>query len=222
MNIFELTPGQSITIFVNTPEQKLEFGTTIAEVYPKKKVLLAAPIYLNEKLLTFRGDNLAFDVLVCPEDGATPQIFKNVDIKLVKKPDGSVWYNLFTVANSKTYNRRGAFRCAIGMSTTVQCGTNRVPYDAVIKDISTTGFSFVLPITAKVEPNVVVHMIVNDYIEETAERYNFNLYGLIVRSYELDPHRMVYGCRLNSPVIGLDKYLMTKERIRMRNVHGRN
>ncbi len=220
MNIFELTPGQSITIFVNTPDQKLEFRTTIAEAYPKKRILLAAPIYMNEKLLTFRGNNLLFDILVCPEDGSTPQIFKNVDIKLVKKPDGSVFYTLFTIANSKSYNRRGAFRCSIGLATTVQCGTNRVPYDAVIKDISTTGFSFILPITCQVDPNNVVHMIVNDYIEETAERFNFNLYGLIVRSYELDPYRMAYGCRLNSPVIGLDKYLITKERIRMKNAHG--
>lgn len=222
MNIFELTPGQIITIFVNTPEQKLEFNTNIEEVYPKKKVLLAAPIYLNDKLLTFRGTQLIFDILVCPTDGTTPQMFKNVSIKLVRKSDGSVWYNLYTIAESKNYNRRGAFRCSIGMATTVQCGTNRVPYDAVIKDISTSGFSFILPKTAQVDPNGVVHMLVNDYIEESAERFNFNLYGLIVRSFELDAHRMVYGCKLNSPVHGLEKYLMTKERIRMKNAHGMN
>ena len=60
----------------------------------------------------------------------------------------------------------------------------------------------------------------NDYVEETAERFSFNLYGLIVRSYELDPHRTVYGCKLNNPIPGLEKYLMTKERIRMKHAHG--
>ena len=222
MNIFELTQGQIITIFVNTPDQKLEFNTNIEDVYPKKKILLAAPIYINDKLLTFRGTQLIFDILVCPTDGSTPQLFKNVSIKLVKKADGSVCYSLYAIAESKAYNRRGAFRCSIGLATTVQCGMHRVPYDAVIKDISTSGFSFILPKTAQVDPNGVVHMLVNDYIEENAERYNFNLYGLIVRSYELDAHRIVYGCKLNSPVQGLEKYLMTKERIRMRNVHWMN
>ena len=76
MNIFELTTGQIITIFVNTQGQKLEFNTTIDEVLPKKKILLAAPIYMNDKLLTFRGDHLIFDVLYCPPDGTTPQLFR--------------------------------------------------------------------------------------------------------------------------------------------------
>lgn len=220
MNIFELETGQIITIFINAQGQKLEFNTTIDEVFPKKRILLAAPIYLNDKLLTFRGDHLIFDVLYCPPDGTTPQLFKNVTIKLVKKADNSVWYSLFTIAESKAYNRRGAFRCAISLATTVQCGMHRTPYDTVIKDISTTGFSFILPNTAKVDPNGVVHIVVNDYIDETAEQFNFNLYGLIVRSFELDQYRTVYGCKLNNPIPGLEKYLMTKERIRMKNMHG--
>ncbi len=219
MYIYELTKGQSITIVANTPGQRLEFNTIIDEVYPKKRIVLAAPVYVNDKLLTFRGAHLIIDILVSNDDSA-PLLFKNVEIKLIKKPDNTVAYSLNTITESKTYNRRDSFRCSIGLATTVQCGMHRTPYDAVIKDISATGFAFVLPNSAKVDPNCVVHMLVNDYIEETAERYNFNLYGLIVRSYALDAHRTVYGCRLNKAVHGLDKYLMTKERIRMRHEHG--
>lgn len=219
MYIYELTKGQSITIVAHTPGQKLEFNTTIDEVYPKKKIVLAAPVYVNEKLLTFRGEHLILDVLVSNEESA-PLLFKNVEIKLIKKPDNTVAYTLFTIVEGKPYNRRESFRCSIGLATTVQCGMHRVPYDAVIRDISATGFSFILPNTAQVNPNNVVHMLVNDYVEETAERFNFNLYGLIVRSFPLDAHRTVYGCRLNNTVHGLDKYLMTKERIRMRHSHG--
>lgn len=221
MYIYELTKGQRITIVANTPGQKLEFNTTIDEVYPKKKIVLAAPVYMNEKLLTFRGEHLILDTLVSNEESA-PILFKNIEIKLIKKPDNTVCYSLFTIVEGKTYNRRDSFRCSIGLPTTVQCGMHRVPYDTVIRDISATGFSFILPNTTKVDPNNVVHILVNDYIEETAERFNFNLYGLIVRSFPLDAHRTVYGCRLNNTVYGLDKYLMTKERIRMRNTHGMN
>ena len=64
MYIYELTKGQSITIVANTPGQRLEFATTIDEVYPKKKIILAAPVYVNEKLLTFRGNQLILDILV--------------------------------------------------------------------------------------------------------------------------------------------------------------
>lgn len=221
MYIFELTKGQRITIIANTPGQKLEFSTGIDEVFPKKKIVLAAPVYVNEKLLTFRGANLILDILVTSGDSA-PQIFKNVEIRLIKKPDNTICYSLFTIAESKVYNRRDSFRCSIGLETTVQCGMHRTPYDAVIKDISASGFAFVLPNSAKVNQDFVVHMLVNDYIEETAERFSFNLYGLIVRSYPLDAYRTVYGCRLNNSVPGLEKYLMIKERIRLRNTHGTN
>ena len=219
MYIYELTKGQSITIIAHTPGQKLEFPSIIDEAYPKKKIVLAAPVYVNDKLLTFRGNQLILDILLSTDDSA-PILFKNVEIKLIKKPDNTVCYSLFAIVEGKPYNRRDSFRCSIGLETTVQCGMHRTPYDAVIRDISATGFSFVLPNSAKVDPNCVVHMLVNDYIEETAERYNFNLYGLIVRSFPLDAHRTVYGCRLNNTIHGLDKYLMTKERIRMRHAHG--
>ncbi len=220
MFIYELAPGQEIKIMVTVSEQTLEFQSTIEEVYPKKKIAFASPVYVDDKLLTFRGQNLLLDVVFSIEGESTPQIFKNVNVTPLKKPDGSICYSLHVSTESRTFNRRGSFRCPLGISTTVQCGMHRVPYDTIVKDVSATGFSFILPKTTQVDRQNVIHIVINDYIEEIYEEFNFNLYGLIVRSYDLDEKRVVYGCRLLRHVPGLEKYLTTKERLRLRKTHG--
>ena len=104
----------------------------------------------------------------------------------------------------------------------VQFGANHSVHDAVIKDISIDGFSFVCSNDITFELDRVVHVLLNDYIDEIAENFSFHLYGIIVRSYALDENRTVYGCKLNNKVIGLDKYITKKERIRIKNTRERN
>ena len=220
MKITELTQGQEITIIASMGAQQMEFKTSISEVSPISRVVLASPVYRDEKLITFRGNDLFTDVLVPSPDGGTPQLFKNVNVTLVKKADGSLWYNLFTIEDSKSYNRRGAFRCSVGIESTLQCNATREPLDIIIKDISVTGFAFICSNDIPLGKEMVVHTVLHDYIPEVSEVYDFQLYGIIARSYEYDETRMVYGCRLNHAVVGLEKYIVTKERIRLRNTHG--
>lgn len=63
----------------------------------------------------------------------------------------------------------------------------------------------------------VIHTVLNDRIDEIAKNYTFQLYGLIVRKVELENGRVIYGCKLNNPVPGLENYIMIKERIRIRD-----
>jgi len=220
MRILELTQGQDITIIASMGAQQMEFKTSIGEVAPISKVVLANPVYRDDKLITFRGKDLFTDVLVPAADGGTPQLFKNVTVTLVKKGDGSLWYNLFTIEESKSYNRRGAFRCSVGIESILQCKELKEPLDIIIKDISVTGFAFICPKEVPIHKDMIVHTILHDYISEVGEHYEFPLFGIVARSYEHDERRMVYGCRINNPVPGLEKYIVTKERIRLRNTHG--
>ena len=52
--------------------------------------------------------------------------------------------------------------------------------------------------------------------------YSFHLYGLIARIQELDNGKVLYGCKLTGPVPGLDKYIMEKERLRLKSTNGGN
>ena len=90
----------------------------------------------------------------------------------------------------------------------------------MIKDVSTTGFSVTCSDETDFHVNQVLHVILNDYFEDTAENFNFHLYEIIVRVEELENNKVVYGCRLNSRVIGLDAYIMKKERLRIKKQRG--
>lgn len=219
MLITELTTGTNIKLIANIQTETMEFDTVIDEVIPNKKIVLAAPVYKEEKLVSFRGKGLIVDVLVTPPDDK-PQLFKNVTVNLMKKSDGSYWYNLFTNAASKAQNRRKAFRCYVGVASTVQIGSNHSTEDIVIKDVSITGFAFVCSNEVDIAMDKVVHTVLNDYIQEIAENFSFHVYGLVVRKEEVDEHRVLYGCKLNSPVKGLDAYIIKKERIRLARERG--
>lgn len=219
MRIEELTPGLAVTFLVTINKEFISFETKIQEVYPRKHLILAEPIYYNGKIVSFRGTNIMVDVLVKRGD-EKPQLFKNVTVTTMKKPDGTLCYNLETIAESKPYNRRQHFRCYVGLPTVVQFGQNRSAQDAIIRDVSLSGFSVTCSKDIEISPNQIVHTLFHDYIEELDEKFSLHLYGLIVRTHELENGKIVYGCRLNSRVSGLDNYIAKKERIRLRKTNG--
>lgn len=209
MQIDDLTAGLSLSFLINLNTEQLQFESKILEVYPRKHTLLAQGVFTDDKIISFRGKGLIVDLIVTlPED--KPQLFKNVTTNVVKLSDGTLCYTVSSIAGSKTYNRRQSYRCYIGIETAVQCGLNRAAHDAIIKDISYNGFSVVSKEDLKLEVNQTVHAVLNDHMDETAENFNFHLYGLVARIQELENGLFLYGCRLNNPVPGLEQYIIKK------------
>lgn len=215
MRIDEIKEGQKITLLVSINSENLTFETMVEQVMSGKNMILAKTLSVNGKFLTFKGNNIVVDLVVTPDEDL-PQIFKNVNIALVKKFDGSISYSITSIALSKTYNRRENFRCFVGAHTTVQKMLNTVPYDAVIRDVSIGGFSIVVPSELEYTNDQVVHVVLNDYLEETCEKFSFHLYGMVVRSEEMDRGRTLYGCKFTKPVHGIENYIMKKELLRLK------
>ena len=215
MQIDDLTAGLSLSFLINLNTEQLQFESKILEVYPRRHTLLAQGVFTDDKIISFRGKGLIVDLIVTlPED--KPQLFKNVTTNVVKLSDGTLCYTVSSIAGSKTHNRRQSYRCYIGIETAVQCGLNRAAHDAIIKDISYNGFSVVSKEDLKLEVNQTVHAVLNDHMDETAENFNFHLYGLVARIQELENGLFLYGCRLNNPVPGLEQYIIKKERAVLR------
>lgn len=219
MRIEELTIGTDITFLVIINGEQLSFNSKIQEVYPKKHFVLADAVFHNEKIISFRGKNIIVNLLVTTQDDK-PQLFKNITVTTMKKTDGSLCYNLTTIAESKPYNRRESYRCYVGVPSSMQCGPNRAAVEVIIRDVSVSGFSVTCETNMDLQPNQTMHVVLNDYIEELAEKFSFHLYGLIARVQEFDDGKVLYGCRFNSYVTGLEAYIMKKERIRLRNSNG--
>lgn len=215
MQIDDLTPGLSISFIIHLNNEELQFESQILEVYSHRHTLLAEGVFADNKIIAFRGKGLVVDLIVTfPDD--KPKLFKNVTTTVVKRSDGTLCYTIYSIAGGKTYNRRQSYRCYVGIETAIQCGLNRAAHDAIIKDISYSGFSVVIKEDLQLENNQTIHAVLNDYMEDTAETFNFHLYGLVARVQELENGLFLYGCRLNNPVPGLEQYIIKKERAVLR------
>ena len=219
MKINELSANLPITFLVTIDKEFISFETQIQNVSAKKNIVFADAIFYNDKIVSFNGTNIRVDVLV-QKPAEKPQVFKNVKIITVRKPDGSLCYSIATNEESKPYNRRQHFRCHLGLPSILQVGSDHTSQNAIIRDVSLSGFSVTCPKNVELKERQIIHALFNDYIDELGEKYSLHLYGLIVRSYELENGQIVYGCRLNSRVSGLDNYIAKKERIQLRNVSG--
>ena len=219
MRIDEVSAGQAITLTANLNNEQISFPSTILEVFPKKKLVLAEPVYREDKVVTFRGNNISVDMLVNRGDDQ-PVLFKNISIALMKKSDGSLCYNLSSATEGKGINRRQNFRCFIGNAVTMQCGLERMTCNAILRDVSVSGFAVITDPNVSLEKNQIIHVLLEDYIEETKENFSFHLYGLVVRKDEMPKGRVLYGCRLNNQIAGLDTYIMVKQRIALRKSNG--
>lgn len=214
MRIEELEPNQPIKIMVNAGGQQLEFSSTVLEAFPRKHLILASPIMKNDKIVSFNGKGIQTHVVVFYPD-QKPIVFLNATIQTTRDRNDALCYMITSLLDSKEFNRRSAFRCYIGIDTHVRIGSHKGSLEAIIKDVSSSGFAFALRGEKELEIGESVHAVLNDYIEETAKSYSFHLIGNIVRSYEMDNKMVVYGCQLSAKIVGLDTYLVEKERIRL-------
>lgn len=221
MRIEELLPGQKVTLMVNVNGKLLEFESLVQDTYPRKRYILLDPIKQGDKALSFKGKGIIVNLIVTIGN-EKPHLFKNVTILLQKKLDGTLCYQVSTIADSVIYNRRENFRCFVGIHSSVQGGANRAAHPTVIRDISYTGFSVICDAETEFDPRHVLHTVLRDRIEETEQNFAFHLYGTIARVQELDNGKVLYGCRLTDRVPGLDKYIMAKERTRLRKTNGGN
>ena len=104
----------------------------------------------------------------------------------------------------------------------MRIGLDKTTYDIIIRDVSLTGFSFVFcSFEQTTEVGKGIHLVLNDYLEETAENFSFQMYGTVVRVEEVENGKTIYGCKLVEKVRGLDTYIAKKERARMHNQRGK-
>ena len=222
MYLNELEKGHKITLSVNIGTEIVEFETTIQDPVEKKRAILADVIRENEKVVSFNSKTISIDLLYYPSDSA-PLLFKNVRVFLYKDKDGNIFYIITSPSPSSIFNRRESYRIFIGKSIVVQRGLNRAADEAVLKDLCSQGFSFTVESTGtQYEINQTIHTVYNDIIEETGKQYSFQLYGIIIRKDELENGKVVYGCKLNNKVFGLESFIMLKERIRLSKKSGRD
>ena len=220
MFIEELQPKQEIQLLVNVNNNSLVFTSKVQETLPKKHTIFVDAVYKGNKPVSFKGNGVILDVMAAVEDASKPHLFKNVSSTLLKRTNGTFCYGLTSMEASITHNRRENYRCYIGIETYIEFGPNHMTHEAIIRDISATGFAVVCDNEVSFLPGNLVHVVLNDQIESSGEKYTFHLYGLVARLQEIENGKTIYGCRLNNNVKGLDAYIVEKDRQQLKRRSG--
>lgn len=221
MRIEELTAGCSVSFYVKIGNQQLTFESSILDVNPKKHLVLSEAILKDGKVLAFKGNAISVDMVVSVSDGK-PLLFESIDIEPLRLPDNTFVYSLSSTKDGIPFNRRGSYRCFIGNPVFLRNSREMKEYSVILRDVSVTGFSITCGTETELElaPNQMVHVLLEDYLEEIDQNFSFHLYGLMVRKQEMENNKILYGFKLNTSVTGLDNYLTQKERIRIKKNRG--
>jgi len=221
MFIDEIATGTEVQLHITIGTQTLDLNTTVREGNSRTHSIVTDVIVRDGKVVNISGKNVLVDVIFIPSEGL-PRIFRNAKVAVFKDKD-KYSYRITSLIQAVGLNRRESYRVYIGKDITLQCGSNKKTIDAVLKDISSSGVAFTLNSgdDSGFEMGQIVHTVLNDNLEEINENNSFQIYAIIVRKEELDNGKVIYGCLLNSRMPGLDKYIMTKERLRLQSTRGR-
>ena len=210
MYLQEVEKESNIQVIVGIGSQVLEFQTKVAEVI--ENGIYAEPLYQDKKLLGFRSKGLVVKIQIANLADQKVYEWINVDIVNVKTPEGNIYHRIVSKQPGKQVNRRNGCRVWVGLDGTAQIGTNKAVHDVIIKDISVNGISFVCGKDVEAELGTIVHLVFYD----DATRSSFRLGAIIVRSEDVDRHKVMYGCRLNQESSAISKYVNEKQREKLR------
>lgn len=177
----EIKEGNKISVIVN----KLEFDSEIQII--GDGYILAEMITVDGKIVNFPSE---MKVNMVYFDDNNLYIWENVSVSPVKLKGGNKYHKIdLPETEGKRYNRRGSYRLFIGkeMGIELKEGTKRTKKKILVKDISATGFAFIINEEYNVGLRVTLFFDMGNgkridiaakiVRKQYAERTNSNLYG---------------------------------------------
>ncbi|MDD3413006.1 MAG: PilZ domain-containing protein [Lachnospiraceae bacterium] len=230
MLINEIAKGSSIELKVMIGNNTLEFNTEVVEIDDKQYLkaiekltsgylyLIVRAIMKEDKIISFPASGPAYRLMVVNKEDDKAYEWITIQIRQIKLKDGSAYHLFLTNKDVKEVNRRNRYRVWLGVDGIVQIGFNKMTFDVIVKDISSTGVSFILRndlLKGKTISADTNTMIALTFYEEKTET-NFRLTATIVRCEAIDENRTLYGCKFASEHRGISKYVNEKQIEKMR------
>ncbi len=215
MKLSELENGTAVTFELHIEGKKFEFPSVME--FQKRGKVYFQPIRVGEKLLNVQNDKIIVNLMYTVA-GSKPIMWGELDVKeeVYKK---QVFYTADMDTKGKVFNRRGAYRQFVGAPVFAKVGSGRAEIQVVLKDISTTGFSFVyredLGDTSR-------SLVVIPYVyRDDQEMFDLMLSGKIVRKQTMQDGKILYGCALvkkNEVIAKFVNYMQKEQLNRMNQV----
>jgi len=202
MLLSQLVQNSNLILEININNKHLEFESVVfAKI---GDYILIEPVRVNGKVVNFEIGNVLIDLLLIRSD-KKPIIWKRVLLKnTIYK--SKTYYKVVPTGDGFEINRRNAFRLYFEVKGVVQVGTNSVPMDIIVKDVSENGFSFVSKVNIEKPLKSIVRLVLVD-LNKT-----LNLNGVLVRKEKVNQSKYCYGCELNIRNQFLSQYINEKKR----------
>jgi len=200
MRLSQLVQNSNLVLEININNQHLEFESTV--ITKIGDYILIEPVRVNGKVVNFEIGNVLVDMLLIRRD-KKPVAWKRVLLKNVIYKN-KTYYKVIPTGDGFEINRRNAFRLSVEVKGVVQVGTNSVPMDVILKDISENGFSFVSKDIIDRPLKSIVRLVFIDLNK------SLNLNGLLVRKERINQSKYFYGCVLNIKNQFLSQYMNDK------------
>ncbi|NLG05140.1 MAG: hypothetical protein GX567_15120 [Clostridia bacterium] len=217
MEISEIEIGLPITLEIKKDEQKIQFNSAVEGIDEPRRLIFLTVVEKDGKLINFGSMPIN---LVIHRDDDVPILFRNCHIELVKAADNKYMYCTVLKGLGVPYNRRNAFRCFVGLDVVVQVDSHKSTFDAILRDVSSTGFGLVFRKKDLENQEFGIGTQCHTHLVDAIDKFqkiNINLHGVICRIAEVDEEKVVYGCELMIRAYEIDKYIRAKERENLRN-----
>jgi len=202
MLLSQLVQNSNLILEININNKHLEFESIVFSKIGD--YILIEPVKVNGKVVNFEIGNVLIDMLLIRSD-KKPIIWKRVLLKnTIYKT--KTYYKVVPTGDGFEINRRNAFRLYFEVKGVVQVGTNSVPIDIIVKDVSENGFSFVSKVNIEKPLKSIVRLVLVD-LNKT-----INLNGVLVRKEKINQTKYFYGCVLNIQNRFLSQYINEKKR----------
>lgn len=202
MQLSKLPVGANIMFNVTIQKQGLEFPSEVVEVHDN--FILTKPVMSKGKVVGLGGENVSVGLTYLRNE-KSPMVWKGVACSIVKVK-GRILYRVVASGEGFEMNRRGNFRLFIGLEGIAQVGQNRRALNVILKDISETGFAFVVENEIQNAEKAPVRLVFKDFDR------SYNLMGYIVRIEKVQEDKIVYGCHMNMRNQLISHYINIKQR----------
>lgn len=211
MLLSELNNNTQVEIRFSLNDKDFAFPVNI--LGSMKGFTLTEPIIVNNKVLNFDSNKVPVEIMLHRENDK-PIVWSYVKIVTIHSSEGPKY--CIKDCFGKEVNRRGAFRAFIGLSGSCQISGHKEIEDVLMRDISTSGFSFVTTDSNNIMNKQLCHI---NYKDELLG-YSFSLNGTIERIQKNDNGDVILGCKLTKKYAGLDEYINIKQREQLARTSG--
>jgi hypothetical protein len=168
---------------------------------------LLEPFTVDNKILSFAGDNISLQASTIIEGKLA--VWRPCKIQLLRLKGNSL-HALICMNDSISVNRRNAYR--VDVNEYCYVNTGKATVDAMIVDISSTGFAFTV---GKYDGDNIEFLQLNYH--DSLLDVDVQLNGRVVRRVERDNGSFLFGCVM-TPKDAVDKYINQRQRKMIRVV----